>query len=84
MLLASMILKHALSGTETGLLRVKIWNTRNQGAGTPTMGTYAYEIRGRKGHLMKTGTIHRFPRKSQHAIKLLQKVINDAYPEFST
>lgn len=84
MVLADMVLKHSVTGLETGLLHIKIWNRGPADADESTKGTYFYEIRGKKGRLMKTGTIYRFPRKTQHAIKLLQKVVNDAYPEFST
>lgn len=81
MLVLKLHLNHAVTKMKTELLEIKI---ANLGTGTSTIGNYRYEIRGKKGHLMKVGHILGYPRKRKHAIKLLQLVINDAYPEFST
>jgi hypothetical protein len=53
----------------------------NDGTGTEHRGNYTYKIHGRDGRLIKMGAIRNWARKSKTPIKLLQAVINDAYPE---
>lgn len=61
----------------TQLARIKIWN---DGTGSKNVGNYKYEIRGKSNRLMKAGMIAGFPRKAKHSVKLLQLVLDDAYP----
>lgn len=53
----------------------------NDGSGTATHGNYGYTIRGRNGRKIKTGYITNWPRLAKTPCALLQRVINDAYPE---
>jgi hypothetical protein len=52
----------------------------NDGTGTQERGNYKYQIYGRDGRFLKEGTIRNWPRKAKVPIRLLQAVINDAYP----
>jgi hypothetical protein len=52
----------------------------NDGHGTVTHGNYKYQIYGRRGQFLKEGRIERWPRKAKVPIRLLQAVINHAYP----
>jgi hypothetical protein len=53
----------------------------NDGTGTEHRGNYKYQIYGRDGRFLKEGAIRNWPRKSKVPIRLLQAVINDAYPK---
>lgn len=53
----------------------------NDGQGTAARGNYDYVIYGKHNREIKRGRIENWPRKSKTPIKLLQAIINDAYPE---
>lgn len=67
------------SSRDVDLVTIEIINLGN---GTPTRGNYEWHIRGKNNlRLLKTGQIHNWPRKAKPPIALLQRVINDAYPQ---
>lgn len=51
----------------------RIWNIG--GWASDSLGDYGYEIRGKKGHLIKTGSVSDFPRKRLLAWDLLYRVL---------
>lgn len=55
----------------------------NDGTGTTSRGNYDYTIRGRRNRRIKSGRILNWPRLAKTPCALLQRVINDAYPEKS-
>ena len=59
------------------LCTIRIWNT---GIGTVDLGEYGYEIRDKDDSIMVKGDIKNHPRQNTHITKLLQKVLNDAFP----
>lgn len=52
----------------------------NDGTGSTHRGNYDYVIYGKRNRELKRGRIPYWPRQSKTPIKLLQAVINDAYP----
>lgn len=79
MITISMTLHSAISpGRNAQLVHITI---ANDGTGTETRGNYDYVIRGRNGRRIKSGFIENWPRQAKTACALMQRVINDAYPE---
>ena len=52
----------------------------NDGTGTKTKGNYRYMLIS-KGKKIKQGRITGFPRRSQNALRLLHRVLDNAYRE---
>ena len=52
----------------------------NDGTGTVNRGNYKYKVFGKSNRLLKEGCILNWARRSKSPIKLLQAVVNDAYP----
>lgn len=78
MLQTMMHLHSAITGKVSTLVEIRIFNT---GTGTPSRGNYCWQIKGRRGQLLKQGEIKNWARKSKTAAALLQRVLNDAYPK---
>lgn len=62
----------------TTLVRIVIVN---DGSGTATRSSYDYLIYGKHNREIKRGRIENWPRQAKTPIKLLQAVINHAYPD---
>lgn len=78
MLITTMTLHSAITRKASTLVEIKIVN---DGTGTPKRGNYRWEIRGKRGRLLKEGMLINWPRQSKTAAALLQRVLNDAYPK---
>jgi len=78
MLEVKMNLHSAITGQTSNLVRIVICN---DGSGTHNSGNYVWSIWGRRGQLLKQGSIKNWARKSKTAAALLQRVLNDAYPK---
>lgn len=68
---------HGLGKQVSQLVRILIIN---DGTALANRGNYDYIIYGRRNRELKRGRIVNWPRQSKAPIKLLQAVINDAYP----
>lgn len=77
MIIVPMTLVSAVTGKASILGSVRIVN---DGAGTRTHGNYVYTILGKKGQVLREGTIKNWPRLRMPPLALLQRVMNDAYP----
>ena len=64
-------------GEKSTLATIEIINI---GTGTKGFGNYRYEIKGKR-NIIKKGFVFNFPRLELNSIRLLERVLDDAYKE---
>jgi hypothetical protein len=78
MIVTRMELFSAITGQRSTLVEIRI---TNDGTSTrASRGNYDWVIKGRRGQTLKRGRLENWPRQARTPCALLQRVINEAYP----